>query len=111
MSNYIPLSVPSLKGKEWEYVKECIDTEWVSSAGKYVDLFEKKVDLEDLNILRNLSELEATKTIIETFKKEINELINVYLEFIQGDYKGKKDSIRIYLLKYYSEWRIKNNAR
>ena len=37
-------------------------------------LFDKKVDLEDLNILRNLSELEATKTIIETFKKEINNL-------------------------------------
>ena len=43
MSNYIPLSVPSLKGKEWEYVKECIDTEWVSSAGKYVELFEEKI--------------------------------------------------------------------
>ena len=39
----IPLSVPSLKGNEWKYVKECIDTEWVSSAGKYVNLFEKKV--------------------------------------------------------------------
>lgn len=37
-------------------------------------LFIKKVDLDNLNILRNLSELEATKTIIETFKKEINEL-------------------------------------
>ena len=37
-------------------------------------LFERKVDLEDLNILRNLSELEATNTIIETFKKEINSL-------------------------------------
>ncbi|PIR98072.1 MAG: type III restriction endonuclease subunit R [Candidatus Colwellbacteria bacterium CG10_big_fil_rev_8_21_14_0_10_42_22] len=37
-------------------------------------LFDKKVDLEDPNTLRNLSELEATKTIIETFKKEINEL-------------------------------------
>ena len=43
MSNYIPLSVPSLKGNEWQYVKECIDTEWVSSAGKYVDLFEQKI--------------------------------------------------------------------
>ena len=39
----IPLSVPSLKGKEWQYVKECLDTEWVSSAGKYVDLFEEKI--------------------------------------------------------------------
>jgi type III restriction enzyme len=37
-------------------------------------LFEQKVDLEDLNILRNLSELETTKTLVETFKKEINEL-------------------------------------
>jgi len=39
----IPLSVPSLKGNEWKYVKECIDTEWVSTAGKYVDLFEQKI--------------------------------------------------------------------
>ena len=39
----IPLSVPSLRGNEWKYVKECIDTEWVSSAGKYVDLFDRKV--------------------------------------------------------------------
>ena len=32
-----------LKGNELKYVKECIDTEWVSSAGKYVELFEEKV--------------------------------------------------------------------
>ncbi|KKW11188.1 MAG: Type III restriction protein res subunit [Parcubacteria group bacterium GW2011_GWA2_49_9] len=37
-------------------------------------LFEGQVALEDLNVLRNLSELEATKAIIETFKKEINNL-------------------------------------
>ena len=34
----IPLSVPNLKGNEWSYVKECIDTEWVSSFVKNVDL-------------------------------------------------------------------------
>ena len=39
----IPLSVPSFKGNEFKYVKECLDTEWVSSAGKYVDLFEQKI--------------------------------------------------------------------
>ena len=39
----IPLSVPSLKGNEWQYVKECLDTEWVSSAGRFVDLFEHKI--------------------------------------------------------------------
>ena len=43
MSSYIPLSVPSLNGNELKYVKECIDTEWVSSAGKYVTLFEEKI--------------------------------------------------------------------
>jgi len=43
MSNLIPLSVPSIKGNEWQYLKECLDTEWVSSAGKYVDLFENKI--------------------------------------------------------------------
>ncbi|MGC9364399.1 MAG: LegC family aminotransferase [Fidelibacterota bacterium] len=39
----IPLSVPTIRGNEWRYVKECIDTEWVSSAGKYVDRFEEDI--------------------------------------------------------------------
>ncbi len=43
MSDIIPLSVPSIQGNEWKYIKECLDTEWVSSAGKYVDLFENKI--------------------------------------------------------------------
>jgi type III restriction enzyme len=38
------------------------------------ELFSRQVDLNDANILRNLSELEAVKTIVETFKKEINNL-------------------------------------
>jgi len=37
-------------------------------------LFETEIDLDDKNILRNLSEIEATKTIIHTFKNEINAL-------------------------------------
>ncbi|MCJ7679818.1 MAG: LegC family aminotransferase [Candidatus Aminicenantes bacterium] len=39
----IPLSVPNLKGNEWAYVKECLDTEWVSSVGPYVDRFEADI--------------------------------------------------------------------
>jgi perosamine synthetase len=39
----IPLSVPVLRGNEWEYVKECLDTNWVSSAGPFVDRFEQMV--------------------------------------------------------------------
>lgn len=37
-------------------------------------LFNKNVEIDDLNTIRNLSEFEASKTIIETFKKKINEL-------------------------------------
>lgn len=38
------------------------------------DLFEQTVDLDDMNTLRNLSEVEASKILIETFKKQINNL-------------------------------------
>lgn len=37
-------------------------------------LFDRIVEIDDLNTIRNLSELEACKAIIETFKKKINEL-------------------------------------
>jgi type III restriction enzyme len=37
-------------------------------------LFEKHIDLDNLNALRNLSEIEASRTVIETFKKQINAL-------------------------------------
>lgn len=37
-------------------------------------LFSESIELNDVNILRNLSEPEVVKTIIETFKKEINDL-------------------------------------
>jgi type III restriction enzyme len=37
-------------------------------------LFDRPVELESPNTLRNLSELAATKTLIETFKKAINAL-------------------------------------
>src|SRR4051794_19704434 len=39
----IPLSVPNLSGNEWQYIKECLDTNWVSSVGSYVDRFEEAV--------------------------------------------------------------------
>ncbi|WP_461206459.1 LegC family aminotransferase [Clostridium sp. DL1XJH146] len=38
----IPLCIPEIRGNEWEYVKECIDTNWISSVGSYVNLFEKR---------------------------------------------------------------------
>lgn len=39
----IPLSVPKLGGAEWEHVRECLDTNWVSSAGPFVSRFEQLV--------------------------------------------------------------------
>jgi perosamine synthetase len=39
----IPLCVPELGGNEWRYIKECLDTNWISSAGPYVTQFEEKV--------------------------------------------------------------------
>ena len=38
------------------------------------ELFTKHIELDDLNSLRNLSEIEASRTIFETFQKEINAL-------------------------------------
>ena len=35
------LSGPNIAGNEWKYVKECLDTGWVSSVGSYVEKFEK----------------------------------------------------------------------
>ncbi len=39
-----------------------------------VQLFDRPIELDNPNTLRNLSEPAATKTLIETFKREINDL-------------------------------------
>jgi len=43
MSDRIPLSTPVLAGNEWAYVRECLDSAWVSSAGPFVDRFERDI--------------------------------------------------------------------
>ena len=43
MNRPIPNAVPYLGGNEWQYLKECLDTNWVSSAGPFVDRFETEV--------------------------------------------------------------------
>ncbi|HYR59424.1 MAG TPA: aminotransferase class I/II-fold pyridoxal phosphate-dependent enzyme, partial [Chthoniobacteraceae bacterium] len=42
-AGFIPLCVPSIRGNEWKYLKDCLDTGWVSSAGSYVDRFEREL--------------------------------------------------------------------
>lgn len=41
--NFVPLHEPLFIGNEWQYVKSCLDTGWVSTVGEYVSLFEKKL--------------------------------------------------------------------
>jgi perosamine synthetase len=41
-----PLHEPTINGNEWLYVKECLDSTFVSSVGKFVDRFER--DLEQI---------------------------------------------------------------
>lgn len=43
VKNIIALSEPEISGNEWKYIKECLDTGWVSSAGSYVSRFEEMV--------------------------------------------------------------------
>ena len=37
---FIPLCVPEIRGNAWKYVKECLDSTWISSVGLFVDRFE-----------------------------------------------------------------------
>jgi perosamine synthetase len=39
----LALHEPEFAGHEWDYVKDCIDTGWVSSVGSYVDRFEREL--------------------------------------------------------------------
>jgi perosamine synthetase len=39
----VHLHEPRFAGHEWQYVKECLDTGWVSSAGRFVDQFETEL--------------------------------------------------------------------
>jgi len=39
----IPLCAPEIRGNEWSYIRECLDTKWVSSAGGFVERFENEI--------------------------------------------------------------------
>ena len=54
-SAFIPLCTPEIVGNEWAYVRDCLDSGWVSSAGGYVDRFE-----------RALAEVAGTRSAVAT---------------------------------------------
>ncbi|OUR98824.1 aminotransferase DegT [Halobacteriovorax marinus] len=41
---FVPLHEPSFRANELDYVKDCIDTGWVSSVGSYVEDFERGLE-------------------------------------------------------------------
>ncbi|HET6351102.1 MAG TPA: LegC family aminotransferase [Coriobacteriia bacterium] len=40
---FLPLSVPVVRGNEWAYTEDCLNTGWLSGAGAYVTRFEDAV--------------------------------------------------------------------
>jgi hypothetical protein len=52
----VPLAVPELRGNEWQYIKECLDTGWVSSVGSYVDRFAELAPLVRENVVDNFAD-------------------------------------------------------
>lgn len=58
----IPLCIPQIEGNEWNYIKDCLDTNWVSSVGSYVDNFEIKF-AKFLNCKKAVSTMNGTSAI------------------------------------------------
>ncbi len=58
----IPISEPYLGGREWDYIKECLDTGWVSSAGRFVDDFEARL-AEEIGAKHAVSTVNGTAAL------------------------------------------------
>lgn len=43
VDSFVPLCAPEIRGNEWVYVKECLDTGCVSSTGRFVERFEREL--------------------------------------------------------------------
>ena len=45
-SRIIPVCEPTLGGNEAKYLLDCVESNWISSAGKYIPVFEEKFAAE-----------------------------------------------------------------
>lgn len=59
---FIGLHEPAFLGNEWTYLKDCIDTGWVSSVGKYVDRFELQL-AETVNVRHAVAVVNGTAAL------------------------------------------------
>ncbi|MBC8394981.1 MAG: LegC family aminotransferase [Deltaproteobacteria bacterium] len=58
----VALHEPCFSGNEWAYVKDCLDSGWVSSVGKYVEKFEKLL-AEFIGIRRAVAVVNGTAAL------------------------------------------------
>ena len=43
MKNLINLNIPNLIGNEKKYIKNCLDNNWISTAGNFINKFEIEI--------------------------------------------------------------------
>ncbi len=60
--NRIPLSEPTLDSHAWTYVKDALDSGWVSSLGPYVDQFEQRM-AEYFGVPRTIATVNGTAAL------------------------------------------------
>ena len=75
----IPQSEPYLNGNELKYITDCIKSGWISSRGKYVNMFEKKFSkfVKNRYCLSTSSGTTALQLAIATLKLKPNEEVIV----------------------------------
>jgi len=82
---FIPLHAPTLQGNEKKYILDCIDSTFVSSVGKYVDLFEQKI-AEYIGVKRAIVCVNGTNAIQMCLQilgvKQGDEVITQALTFV-----------------------------
>ena len=118
----IPLSVPNITGNEWLYVKDCLDTGWISSAGEYVNKFEQAIQsytgakyavacmngTAGLQVSLNLAGVSSDDIVIApnlTFVATLNAISYTGAEIILIDINEKSWQIDIDLLE---KWLAEN---
>ena len=65
---YFPIYEPSLDGKELSYLSNCLDTNWISSQGKYVSLFENSITTLLDNKYQSLAASSGTSALFLALK-------------------------------------------
>lgn len=82
---FIPLHVPCFIGNEKKYLKDCIDSTFVSSVGAYVDQFEEKMSLitqtkKSVAVVNGTSALQISLKLVGV--KTNDEVITQALTFV-----------------------------